>query len=227
VNRPNQVLLSLVLAALFGTFFGFAMWFHQEKPLIHAALWNFSSSSYDVKMNSARELQETNKVLADAHDLLAHTDITLNGPKGHLGLIPQATVLVQKAQPAMDNLTAATKHLDEAIQHTDAAIGGLNALLASGTATMGEVQASLARVNALIVALQGQVSDPSIKTALDNLSVSAKAMADGMQQLAAASTDVRQIADKARETYLKPVNLWWGLVKELLPLAGSAAQVVK
>jgi hypothetical protein len=89
------------------------------------------------------------------------------------------------------------------------------------------VRGSIDNVNALIVALQGQISDPSIKMALDNLAAAGKGMADGMQQLAAASTDVRQIADKARDTYLKPVNLWWGLVKELLPLAGSAAQVVK
>jgi hypothetical protein len=227
VKTINEILLGGLLAALIGSVLALSIWAHKEEPLIHAALWNFSSSSYDVKMNSARELAETNKVLADAHDLIAHTDITLNGPKGHPGLIPQATVLVQKAQPAMDHLTAAAAHLDQAIQHTDVAIQNLNALLASGTATMAEVQASVNRVNNLIVALQGQVQDPSIKMALDNLAGSAKAMADGMQQLAAASTDVRQIADKARETYLKPVNLWWGLVKELLPLAGSAAQVVK
>ena len=219
----NEILLAILLVGVIGGM----IWLQGELPLIHAALWNLSSSSYDVKQNSGRELIETNKILADAHDLIAHTDITLNGPKGHPGLIPQATVLVQKAQPAMDNLTAATRLLTETIGHTDQAVQNLNALLASGTATMAEVQASLARVNALIVALQGQVQDPAIKEALDNLAASGKAMADGMQQLAAASTDVRQIADKARETYLKPVNLWWGLVKELLPLAGSAAQVVK
>jgi hypothetical protein len=227
MKSVNDILLSAFLTALISTLLGLAFWAHREAPLIHAALWNFSSSSYDVKMNSARELQETNKVLADAHDLIAHTDITLNGPKGHPGLIPQATTLVQHAQPVMDNLATAAADLDATIRRTDATIQNLNALLASGTATMAEVQGSLARVNALIVALQGQVSDPSIKIALDNLAASGKAMADGMTQLAAASTDVRQIADKARETYLKPVNIWWGLVKELLPLAGSAAQVVK
>jgi DNA repair ATPase RecN len=221
------VLLTMLVTALFIYTIQFTSWVYREEPLIHAALWNLSSSSYDVKQNSARELQETNKVLADTHDLIAHTDATLNGPKAHPGLIPQATTLIAKAQPAMDNLTAATKHLDEAILHTDSAIQSLNALLQSGTATMAEVQASVNRVNNLIVALQGQVSDPSIKLALDNLAAAGKSMADGMQQLAAASTDVRQIADKARDTYLKPVNLWWGLVKELLPLAGSAAQVVK
>jgi hypothetical protein len=227
VKRVNEILLALLLAWLIVLLVFLFLWALKEKPVIHNALWNFSSSSYDVKQNSARELIETNKVLADAHDLIAHTDLTLNGPAAHPGLIPQATVLVRKAQPAMDNLASAAGHLDAAIQRADAAIGSLNALLASGSATMAEVQASVNRVNNLIVALQGQVQDPSIKIALDNLAASGKAMADGMQQLAAASTDVRQIADKARETYLKPVNLWWGLVKELLPLAGSAAQVVK
>jgi hypothetical protein len=227
VKYVIESLLAVLLFILVTAVLQLAVWAHKEAPLIHAALWNLSSSSYDVKQNSARELQETNKVLADAHDLIAHTDATLNGPKAHPGLIPQATTLITKAQPAMDNLAVATKHLDEAILHTDGAIQSLNALLASGTATMAEVQSSLKRVNDLIVALQGQVSDPSIRTALDNLAAAGKSMADGMQQLAAASTDVRQIADKARETYLKPVNLWWGLVKELLPLAGSAAQVVK
>jgi hypothetical protein len=222
-----EFLLAVLLGALIGGVFELGLWAHQEAPLIHDALYNFASSSYDVKQNSGRELTETNKVLADVHDLVAHTDITLNGPKGHPGLIPQATILVEKAQPAVDNLTAGTKLLNETIGHVDVAVQNLNGLLLSGTATMTEVQASVNRVNNLVVALQGQVQDPSIKMALDNLSQSAKAMADGMQQLAAASTDVRQIADKARDTYLKPVNLWWGLVKELLPLAGSAAQVVK
>jgi hypothetical protein len=227
VKTLNEILLAGLLAALTGSVLALSIWAHEEEPLIHAAIWNFSSSSYDVKQNSARELTETNKILADAHDLIAHTDITLNGPKGHPGLIPQATTLVQHAQPVMDNLATAAADLDVTIRRTDATIQNLNALLASGTATMAEIQASLKRVNDLIVALEGQVSDPSIKIALDNLAGSAKAMADGMTQLAAASTDVRQIADKARETYLKPVNLWWGLVKELLPLAGSAAQVLK
>ena len=227
MNRVNQIFLTGLLAVLIGGVLKIAFWADREAPLIHAALWNFSSSSYDVKQNSARELVETNKILVDAHDLISHTDVNLNGPKAHPGLIPQATTLVQKAQPAMDNITAATKHLDETIQHADVAVQSLNALFASGTATMAEIQAAVNRVNNLVVALQGQISDPSIKLALDNLAASGKAMADGMQQLAAASTDVRQIADKARDTYLKPVNLWWGLVKELLPLAGSAAQVIK
>lgn len=227
MKRANEILLGLFLLGLIVMQSRASLWARREAPLIHAAIYNFSSSSYDVKQNSARELQETNKVLADAHDLISHTDITLNGPKAHPGLIPQATVLIQSSTTVMGHLNDAAAHLDRLVQDADTSILSLNALLQGGTATLAEIQASLKHVNDLIAALQAQVSDPTIKAVLDKLLEAAKAMADGMQQLAGASTDVHQIADKARETYLKPVNLWWGLVKELLPLAGSAAQVIK
>lgn len=233
MKRLNEILLALLIAWLIVLLIFLFLWARKEAPLVHNTLWNVSLAS--AKANTAadkeiehftNELQETQKATAAAKTFFDHTDLSVNGRRQD-GLIPQMTTLVRKAQPVADNLASAAGHLDQAILHTDTAIQSLNALLQSGTATMAEVQASLKRVNDLIVALEGQVSDPSIRLALDNLAAAGKAMADGMQQLAAASTDVRQIADKARETYLKPVNLWWGLVKELLPLAGSAAQVVK
>ena len=71
------------------------------------------------------------------------------------------------------------------------------------------------------------MADPGIRDAIKHLDATSVSLDGSVQQLDASMTDVRQMADKARATYLKPVNLWWGLVKELLPLAGSAAQVVK
>ena len=76
------------------------------------------------------------------------------------------------------------------------------------------------RFAGLIDAGTAQVSNPAISSSLASLDIATS-------EFSATLTDLRQVADKARETYLKPVNLWWGLVKELLPLAGSAAQVVK
>lgn len=234
MKNLHDILFAILLVTVTGFFVALGWWGYREAPLIHAALWNFSSSSYDVKQNSARELLETNKVLADTHDLIAHTDITLNGPKGHPGLIPQATLLIQKAQPAVDGLTAMEKHLDLAVQHVDASIQHLNALLDSGTATLGELQAAVKQVNDVIgdldqvvTHLDDRVTDPALKNIVANFDKTAQNAALSMEQLAAIATDGRQVADKARETYLKPVNLWWGLVKTLLPLAGSAAQVVK
>jgi hypothetical protein len=201
-------------------------WAHREAPLMHNALWNFSEAS--AKVNAAagaeiehatNELQETQKATKAIKEFFDRTDLSVNG-RHHDGLIPQATILLVKAQPVMD-------HLNDVAQHLDAAVLNLNALFLSSTATVGQLQDSLRQATELVAALQKQATDPSIKLALDSLAAALQNAATGMGELAAAGKDVHQIADKARETYLKPVNLWWGLVKELLPLAGSAAQVVK
>ena len=173
-------------------------------------------------------------MLAGTKDLIEHTDNALNGTREHPGAIPQITALVKKAQPAMDNLVQTTADLDTAVKHTDQAIQQLNTLFAGGTATIGELQAAIHQVNDVIGDLDqvvghldDKVTDPALKNIVANFDKTAQNAATSMEQLAAIATDGRQVADKARETYLKPVNLWWGLVKTLLPLAGSAAQVVK
>ena len=222
-----EILLATLLLLLIVMAAGLAMWARSIEPVVNAALWNFASSSWDVKQNSGRELQETEKATAAAKALFDHTDITLNGPKAHPGLIPQLIVLTVKAQPAVDNLANVTSHLDLAVQHVDGAIQHLDALLQGGTATIAELQAAIKQVNAVIRDLDGQVTDPAIKEAVANFAKASQSAAVATEQLAAIATDGRQVADKARETYLKPVNLWWGMVKTLLPLAGSAAQVVK
>jgi uncharacterized protein len=71
------------------------------------------------------------------------------------------------------------------------------------------------------------VTDPKITEASMQLAEASKELTASLEETHKAVTDVRLIADKARETYLKPVNIWWAVVKELLPLAGSAAQVIK
>jgi len=230
----TDILRATFLAMLIAIAAGAAWWGYREAPLVHSALWNFSSSSYDIKQNSGRELLETNKVLAGTKDLIEHTDNALNGTREHPGAIPQITALVKKAQPAMDNLVQTTADLDTAVKHTDQAIQQLNTLFAGGTATIGELQAAIHQVNDVIGDLDqvvghldDKVTDPTLKNIVANFDKTAQNAATSMEQLAAIATDGRQVADKARETYLKPVNLWWGLVKTLLPLAGSAAQVVK
>jgi hypothetical protein len=222
-----EILLATLLVLLIVITAGVAVWARGIEPVVNAALWNFASSSWDVKQNSGKELEETRKATAAAKALFDHTDIALNGPKAHPGLIPQLTVLTVKAQPAVDNLANVTSHLDLAVQHVDGAIQHLDALLEGGTATIAELQAAIKQVNAVIRDLDRQVTDPEIKESVANFAKASQNAAVATEQLAAIATDGRQVADKARETYLKPVNLWWGLVKTLLPLAGSAAQVVK
>jgi hypothetical protein len=202
-------------------------------PLIHDALWNvkvatwnMSEASLTLKSNSDAEWTETKKATAKANDLLGHLDCSLNGCPGLFhrkavkGLLPEATRLVQKAQPVMDNLATATSRLNDAI-------ATLNTLLQKGSLSVDELRGNEKLIEKLIADLDAQVTDPHIKELLANLADAVKSGADATAQFAAIATDGRQVADKARETYLKPVNLWWGLVKELLPLAGAAAQVVK
>lgn len=81
--------------------------------------------------------------------------------------------------------------------------------------------------NGLLSNAASLVSDPAIRETLVHLDKGTADLADSSKQLDATMIDLRQVSDKARETYLKPANLWWAVIKQLLPLAGSAAQVVK
>jgi hypothetical protein len=231
VKRLHDILFALLLAVWTALPIYLVVLSKEQAPHIAAALVDLRSKASATldqvqateKKQDAHldeEMIELRKATAGASDLLRHTDITLNGTREHPGAIPQATTLIVKAQPVMDNLAMAARHTDEAIQN-------LNAVVTSGGATVQELQAALAQVDRMVGDLDAQVTDPAIKDALANLSKAAQNAAGATEQLAAIATDGRQVADKARETYLKPVNLWWGLVKTLLPLAGSAAQVVK
>src|SRR5271163_4867794 len=203
MKLTNEILTALLLTALLILAAGCGWWGYREAPLVHAALWNFSSSSYDVKQNSGRELVETNKVLVLAKDLLGHTDCSLNGCPGIgqrkpvPGLVPQMTSLVKKAQPVADNLANVTASLDVAVKDVDGAIQHLDALLQSGTATIAELQAAIKQTNATIADLDRQATDPDIKAILANFVEASKEAAASLEQFAAIATDGRQVADKA------------------------------
>lgn len=224
MKRGIEVAAFLALCATFGLIVAVGLWFDREAPLIHSALWNFSSSSYDVKMNSARELTETNKILADAHDLFSHTDITLNGPKGHPGLIPQATLLVQKAQPAMDNLAAAFAHLNSVAEHLDR-------LVMTGTGTMQELTSTVAQFRVAIANVDKLTTDPKIHELFESLALTVADIDTSVKQLnvmllsaTATAQDVQAIADKIREQYMKARNLYYAIAKELLGIGSQGIQ---
>lgn len=193
---------------------------HSIGPVFSTTLSNINDTSLTVKQNSGAELQEMKKAAAGASDLFRHTDDSLNGRKAHPGLIPQLTTLMLKSQAAMDNLNASILHLD--------------ALIQSGGATMQEMQATVSQFRKSIADLDAIITDPKIRETLNNLALASAEMAATLKQLNAllvsgtsTAEDIRQVADKYREEYVKARNIFWSLFKELLPLAGSAAQVVK
>jgi hypothetical protein len=144
---------------------------------------------------------------------------------------------------AMSNVSAAAGQLITFISKTDDSINSrllpaLTTSIEQQNASLLETQKELrenlsqmgqatAQLQQTLAAADAQISNPAIQESIANLAAATQNANHGMEQLAAIATDGRQVADKARETYLKPVNLWWNLVKTLLPLAGSAAQVVK
>lgn len=79
----------------------------------------------------------------------------------------------------------------------------------------------------VMTAAADNLTDPNIKATLQNVKDTSDSTAIASKEIAASLTDVRQMADKARETYLKPVNLWWSLVKQFAGFGGSIAQMAK
>lgn len=227
MKRLLEGLSAALLTATLVAVIQLGIYFHRVGPVIEQTLRNVSDTSLTLKQNSGLELQEAEKAAAGASDLFRHTDITLNGPKGHPGLIPQLTTVTIKAGAAVD-------HLDLAIQHLDTAISNLNALMLEGTATVAQLQSAVGTFNQSIKDLDAVITDPQIKIMLANLANASATMTADLEQLGkllasgtATAEDVRMVADKYRQDYLKARNMAWALFKELLPLAGSAAQVVK
>ena len=214
------LLILVVLAASLG------VWAHQLAPVIDAAVWNFASSSWDVKQNSGEELQETRKATAAAKALFDHTDVTLNGPRAHPGLIPQLTALTQKAQPAMDNLAAAVGHLNTVAVHLDE-------LVQSGTGTTQQLTATVQEFQRAIADVDGLVADPKIRETIANLAAATNDLDASIRQLnemlksgTATAQDVQAVADKVREQYTKARNLYYAIFKELLSIGSEGVQFV-
>jgi hypothetical protein len=95
------------------------------------------------------------------------------------------------------------------------------------TNDLKSLQGLIAQSETLVASLQGQVSDPKIQDTLTQLDLSAKAANASLVELQASATDVHQIADKARETYLKPVKLWLTLLKFVVPIVPEAVVAAK
>lgn len=200
--------LCLVMLARFG---------YRNGLLVHNALWNFASMSYDLKQNSGQQLEMTRKVTADIHDLIGHLDCTLNGcrnifsHKKVVGLIPTMTEFLFASKISME-------HLDDAIQNLDK-------FFVSGTATMQDIQTATKELQQTVADLDLLVTDPNIKAELAELlqvtkdiDVTAKQANALLASGTASAEDVRQIMDHLREQYTKARNIWYAILKELLGL---------
>lgn len=90
-----------------------------------------------------------------------------------------------------------------------------------------ELQAATGDLQQALKDADAQISDPAIASTLQNVDAATKNAAEGLGEATKALTDVRQIADKARETYLRPVNLWWAAVQKLLGIGPPIVTAIK
>src|SRR5579859_4969180 len=135
--------------------------------------------------------------------------------------ITQSTIVLTQTNKTLAQLQQLASNMDASLSTLSAqsaqAIAQQNQSL---LLTQEELRKSLIEMNAatsqLTITLaesQRILTDPSIPASLAN-------MQDSLKQVDASATDVRQIADKARETYLKHANLWLALARGLISAGG-------
>lgn len=92
----------------------------------------------------------------------------------------------------------------------------------------------MARATDLVTHADGILTDPNLRQMIANLAeathdldISIKQLNSMLVSTTATAEDVRKVADKVAEQYTKARNLYYALLKELLNMGGSAAQMIK
>lgn len=156
--------------------------------------------------------RELNKTVANAHDLLVHTDISLNGRNGSGGVLPTASALLADQQLRLDAIEArackAVTDLDSAEQNAQTILASLNQ--AAG--------------NAANVA--GNRDIPESLQRLDIALAEADATLANLQTISASGNrDARMIENRLHQA-LKPASLLKSALLHALSIAAPAAQIV-
>jgi hypothetical protein len=162
--------------------------------------------------------RELNKTVADAHDLLVHTDLALNGRNGRGGLLPSASALVAEQQLRLDVIEAqATKDLAD----LDAAEQQAQPILAS----IDETARSASNAAAFAEKIAG---NSRITESIERLDL-ALAESDGtlanLQAISASGNrDAAMIEMRLRQA-LRPASLLKSALLRFLGFAAPAAQI--
>lgn len=93
--------------------------------------------------------------------------------------------------------------------------------------TQVALRSSLSRVESTVGDIDSRVNDPAIASSVHRIDMAAGEMVESMANVKATTADIKQVADKVREDYLKPQKFAWALVKELAGFGGSIANMIK
>jgi preprotein translocase subunit YajC len=174
-----------------------------------------------LQENSLLELQETRKATADLHDLLIHTDLSLNGRRGHPGLLRQASAVLDRAQAAIDTLNSAIAAQNSALLETQ---GDLRNNLKQMLTATEQLQGAIADGDKLITDPGIHATVVNLQAATADLDASIKQLDVMLQSGTATAKDIQAVADKLREQYTKAQNLYYAIARELLGIGSEAVQ---
>jgi chromosome segregation ATPase len=152
--------------------------------------------------------RELNKTVADAHDILIHSDASLNGRNG---VLPKINELLAEQQSQLD---AIERRAAEALSDLDAA--------------EKQAQPIFASMNRAAASAASSAADPRIGESLERLDVAmgeADATLANLQATSASGNRDAQMIEKRLRQALKPASLAKSILLHALGLAGPVAQI--
>lgn len=162
--------------------------------------------------------RELNKTVSDAHDLLIHTDLALNGHNGRGGLLPSASALVSDQHLRLDVIEVraqrALADLDSAEQQVRPILASLN----QATRSAASASNSLART----------AGNPLIAESLEHLDFAlteSDATIANLQAISASGNrDAAMIETRLRRA-LKPASMLKTALLHALGIVAPAAEI--
>ncbi len=155
--------------------------------------------------------RELNKTVADAHDLLIHTDESLNGRNGRGGVLPAAAGILAEQRSQLNAVET----------RANLALGDLDA---AGK----EAQPILASLNQAARAAADTAGNPHIAESLQRLDTSlaeAEATLANLQAISSSGNrDAAMIETRLRQA-LKPAGLLRSALLRVLGIAAPSAQI--
>jgi hypothetical protein len=174
-----------------------------------------SDSLSDAARRQDRYLDQTsrelNKTVADAHDLLIHTDESLNGRNGHGGVLPAAAAMLVEQRTQLDAIETRT-----------------NLALSDLDAAEKQALPILASLNQAARATADTAGNPRIAESLQRLDTAlakADATLANLQAISSSGNrDASMIETRLRQA-LKPAGLLKSALLHALGIAAPAAQI--
>jgi hypothetical protein len=151
-----------------------------------------------ASQNSTATAQHADAVIRDLDKFIKRTDFQLNSQ-----VLPKLGTAIEANSTQLLELEKASR----------------DAIAESNTAMI--------HITAMIDTARLQLTDPAIAQSLQNIETTSAHLSESSDEATRAITDLRLMADKLRETYLKPVNAWWAVLKEIIGIGGSLAQMIK